>query len=593
MALLCGLFALNGIAAGNAAFGMEVDSCVTHTAALSGGDLYMWGSNDHGQFPESQVNYSVEPIKTVSGVKAVAVADNRTLVLYENGDLYAYGLDPITGDADLEKKIDSGVVQADCGKDFALYVTNTGALMGWGSNDGGRLGLGDAVLQSRPAVILKEGVQKTSAGMDFALVLKTDGTLWGFGSNVYSQLNYLDENGNVPETVSTPVQIADQVKDMDAGDAFTCVLKQNGDLYTCGMNSFSQTGTLTVEDSVPLTKIMGSVASVSAGSTHCFAVKEDGTVYSWGYGVSGQLGNTTGHRQVGATEADYSTRFKQIYTGADSTFGVADDGSLWAWGANANRLLATASGDDAFTPVKVLNADMSWAFNEAEEEPGNQGAAGSGSGTPVEEEPTVVRTPFVDGNGDGTYSPNKNVTRAEFLKMAVSALTDFDKTKDYGKTGFSDVDESRWFAPYISYAKQKGIVSGDKEGNTFRPNGFITRAEAAKIAAAAMGITSTDVKTSSFNDVTGWAVPYVEALAEKKILEGDKGTGAFRPTANLTRAEAAKVVGAAGFDPKDEAVKAQIEAATNPFTDVEKTEWYYSYILFAHGDVTVETAKAE
>lgn len=55
-ALLCGMAAVNGLAAGADpdALGVKVESCSTHTAAVYEGDLYLWGTNESGQFPKSK-----------------------------------------------------------------------------------------------------------------------------------------------------------------------------------------------------------------------------------------------------------------------------------------------------------------------------------------------------------------------------------------------------------------------------------------------------------------------------------------------------------------------------------------------------------
>lgn len=580
-ALICGVFAVNSFAAGANPVNsnVKVVSCSTHTAAVSDGSLYAWGSNESGQFPDNEAAYSVEPLKVAEDVADVAVSANRTLVVYRNGDLYAYGRDPLSGKDGLAVKIDSDVRQISCGDAFALYVTKGGSLMAWGLNDCGQLGNGNTASQSAPVRILVGGVSKAAAGQDFSLILKDDGTLWGCGSNVYQQLGLTEEDGSVPETVSTPVQITENVKDIDTGDAYSCVLKQDGSLYTCGMNNASQTGVASLSASSPLTKVLDRVRSVSAGNTHAFAVGENGTVYSWGFGLSGQLGNGTRQRVIGASASDLN--FVQMFAGEDTSFGVDSEGTIWAWGANTNRLLCTASGEDASEPVKVLNADMSWADVETEVPDDIPTPVEPDHSVPgVEETPLVVKTPFISGDGNGSFRPEDSITRAEFLRMVVTALTDYDKDADQGSSTFTDVDNSKWYASYVAYAQKIGLIAGYQDG-TCRPEENITRAEAARITASALKLTS-NVTTSSFTDVKErWCIPAIEALAEKRILSGD-GNGAFRPNDSITRAEAAKVVAAYSFDPKDETTSAAVAKAENPFADVQQ-KWYYPYVLYAAG----------
>lgn len=582
-ALVCGMFAVNSFAAGTnpANVDVKVDSCSTHSAAVTDGALYMWGTNDNGQFPESSSTYSVEAIKTAESVADVSVADNRTLVLYENGDLYAYGLDPLTQKSGLADKIASNVKQMSCSDTFAVYVTKSGALMAWGFNDCGQLGNGTTNSSLNPVRILDSGISKAVTGQDFTLALRDDGTVCGWGSNAYLQLGQTGEDGTVPVSFLSPVEIMEDVADIDAGDEYSCFLKQNGSLYTCGMNLSSETGVVSADSSTPLTKILSQVRSVSAGSTHGFAISENGTIYSWGYGLSGQQGNGTQQRVIGATATDLD--FVQVYAGDSTSFGVDADGSVWSWGANTNRVLCTASGVDALEPVKVLNADMTWADDGSElQDVPAEPEYGASDG--VTDEPIVVQTPFISGYADGTFKPDNEITRAEFLTMVAVALTDYDKDTDYGTPTFTDVGE-HWYTNVIAYSQDKGLIHG-YEDQTCRPNDYITRAEAAKITASALDLSS-NATVSSFTDVQeGWAISAIEALAEKGILTGD-GDGTFRPNDPITRAEAARVVGAYSFSSRDEAVQAQIAAITeSPFSDVPTGKWYYPFILFAAGKLS-------
>lgn len=594
-ALVCCVFAVNGFAAGADPFDLDVkvDSCTTHTAAVSSGDLYMWGTNAHGQFPNSELSSSVEPVKVAEDVQEAAVADNRTLVLYQNGDLYAYGRDPLSGKSHTAEKLASSVAQVSCSDTFAFYVTKAGTLMAWGTNEYGQLGTGDTRTQVTPFQVLS-GVTKAVAGQDFALALKSDGTLYGWGSDGCLQLGWKNEEGEIPETVLSPVQITDNVKDMDAGDAYSCILKNDGGLYTCGLNTSCQTGARSLNSIVALTKILDNVRSMSAGDTHGFAVGKNGTVYSWGYGLSGQQGNGETTRVLGASASDLD--FVEMFAGDGTSFGVSSDGSLWAWGANTNRLLCTSSGVDVYEPVKVLNADMSWAFNEQEvpDEPQHSVSGGNGgnggnddSGSTDVGEPIAVKTPFISGYGQNTFLPEKNVTRAEFLSMVVNALTDFDPEADYSGTfTFDDVEEDQWYAPYVAYAKKNDIIAGYVD-NTCKPNNPITRAEAANITYRALHLTSSATQ-SSYEDVDStirWAIPAIQALSERKILSGYED-GTFRPQKNITRAEAVKIVSACAFDPTTEEAQEQIKKATNAFTDVLETKWYYPYVLYAAGKLS-------
>lgn len=589
--LLCGVFAVDGFAAGADpnAVGVKVDSCSTHTAAVYEGDLYVWGTNESGQFPKSKLPYSVEPAKVLTGVAEAAVSDGRTLVLLENGTLYTYGADPLEETTGQAKQVFQNVAQVSCSDDFAVLVTEKGALWAWGRNGNGQLGTGDTEDQPSPVCVMESGVKKAVAGNGFVLALHEDGSVSGWGVNESSQLGYALEDGTVPEQVSEPVKILDGgVKDIDAGLDYSCVLKEDGSLWTCGQNELSQLGIDSLESSAGLTKILDDIRSVSAGANHGFAISSGGQVYSWGFGLFGQLGDGTRERMIDAGPAKLGD-FLQVYAGDGTSFGVDSNGALYAWGSNANLLLGQQLGDDATEPVMILTSERQWAFEgEAPEvitpagKPAVSDSPAEGGDTEEPEDLEAVLS-FVSGYPDGTFRPDQETTRAEYLTMLVTALGGFDKNESYGTPTFTDTDPNGWYANYVAYAQKTGLVEGYKD-NTFRPDNQITRAEAAAMTAAAMGLTS-DAEESSFTDVSGWAVKHVEALAQKDVLSGD-GDGTFRPNDNIVRGEAVTVVAkAAGFNAKSEETVAALKNAENPFNDVPASSWAYPYILRAAGKV--------
>ena len=88
---------------------------------------------------------------------------------------------------------------------------------------------------------------------------------------------------------------------------------------------------------------------------------------------------------------------------------------------------------------------------------------------------------------DGTFGPQRNITRAEFVTMAIR-MVEYVKsnfTGDFG-SGFKDVDKNAWYAENIETAKELGLIKGDGTGN-FRPDDAITRAEAMTIVNRLMG----------------------------------------------------------------------------------------------------------
>lgn len=84
---------------------------------------------------------------------------------------------------------------------------------------------------------------------------------------------------------------------------------------------------------------------------------------------------------------------------------------------------------------------------------------------------------IVEGATDSTFEPNRNLTRAEFVALAVRA---FGLVEINGVTYFSDVKTSDWYSGIIAAAAKASIING-YEDDTFRPNDSITREELAAI----------------------------------------------------------------------------------------------------------------
>ena len=85
---------------------------------------------------------------------------------------------------------------------------------------------------------------------------------------------------------------------------------------------------------------------------------------------------------------------------------------------------------------------------------------------------TLTNAGVLDGYEDGTFKPNGNITRAEFATITARF---FEATYD-GENLFPDI-EGHWAQDYINEAANAGIVNGYEDG-TFRPQQYITRAEA-------------------------------------------------------------------------------------------------------------------
>ena len=92
---------------------------------------------------------------------------------------------------------------------------------------------------------------------------------------------------------------------------------------------------------------------------------------------------------------------------------------------------------------------------------------------------------IVEGYVDGSFKPEQKINRAEFTKMVVDGLLG-EVDPSYAADCFDDVTAEMWYAKYICYAKDLGIVDGHPDG-TYRPGEEIQQPEALKIIFNTLG----------------------------------------------------------------------------------------------------------
>lgn len=197
---------------------------------------------------------------------------------------------------------------------------------------------------------------------------------------------------------------------------------------------------------------------------------------------------------------------------------------------------------------------------------------------------------YIHGYPDGTVKPLNNITREEVATIFYRLLDDESRSA-YLKTGtsLSDVEAKRWSNPSISTMENAGIVTGYPNG-TFKPGQYITRAEFAAIASR---FDKLDERPNDrFSDIKGhWAEKYIASAANKGWINGYTD-GTFKPDQYITRAEAAKFINSVLNRKVDEA---GLHEDAKMWPDNAKGMWYYYEILEAtnHHDYSREESGVE
>ncbi|MBQ7096705.1 MAG: S-layer homology domain-containing protein [Clostridia bacterium] len=179
---------------------------------------------------------------------------------------------------------------------------------------------------------------------------------------------------------------------------------------------------------------------------------------------------------------------------------------------------------------------------------------------------------YLNGYPDGTIRPIANITRAEVATIFFRLLKNEVRAENLTTTNnFADVSEDAWYNTAVSTMAKLGVVAG-RTPDTFAPDEYITRAEFATICAR---FDDADEKCEDcgLTDIAAhWAEDYIlEAVAYKWINGYEDNT--FRPDNFITRAEAATLINRVLVRlPED--VSCLLEGMKT-WPDNSDAEWYY------------------
>lgn len=373
------LFLILGIILFNTAIYAQLVSGGTgHSMAVcADGSISAWGLNDQNELGQGSVSstgcfceWTAVAVPGITGVSKVGAGGSHTLILMNNGTIKAIGRN-FDGELGNGMQTTSGcfcdlntvnvngmtdVIAVSAGNISSLALKSDGTVWGWGGDNFGQLGDGNANLTGcfcELAPVQAAGLNNIVAitnGSYHAMALKGDGTVWAWGNNSNGQLGI----GNTNNT-ATPTQIAiSDIIAIAAGQNHSYALKSDGTVWAWGDNSWGQLGTGTATN-VPL-QVQGltNVIAIANGFNHSIALKNDGTVWTWGANYSGQLGNGSTNGNTTATVVPGLTDIVEL-GGSMGNFCLAikSDGSVWSWGDNSWGSVGNGSITNALSPVLV------------------------------------------------------------------------------------------------------------------------------------------------------------------------------------------------------------------------------------------------
>ena len=182
---------------------------------------------------------------------------------------------------------------------------------------------------------------------------------------------------------------------------------------------------------------------------------------------------------------------------------------------------------------------------------------------------------YIIGYEDGTIRPRASITRAEVATIFFRLLTDEARAEFWTETNdYTDVSSADWFNNAVSTLSRMGILGGYEDGS-FRPSATITRAEFAKIAVSFFEYEDIEAE-NIFTDVAegSWYENFVAVAAEIGLIEGYEGN-VFRPDESITRAEACTIINRT-LNRAPDKEHLLPESEMNVWPDNTPDEWFYA-----------------
>uniref|UniRef100_A0A8C4LX53 HECT-type E3 ubiquitin transferase n=1 Tax=Equus asinus TaxID=9793 RepID=A0A8C4LX53_EQUAS len=206
--------------------------------------------------------------------------------------------------------------------------------------------------------ISDRSVKEVACGGNHSVFLLEDGEVYTCGLNTKGQLGH-EREGNKPEQIGA---LADQhIVHVACGESHNLALSDRGQLFSWGAGSDGQLGLMTTEDSVAVPRLIQklnqqTILQVSCGNWHCLALAADGQFFTWGKNSHGQLGlgkefpSQASPQRVRSLEG---IPLAQVAAGGAHSFALSLSGAVFGWGMNNAGQLGLSDEEDRESPCHV------------------------------------------------------------------------------------------------------------------------------------------------------------------------------------------------------------------------------------------------
>jgi alpha-tubulin suppressor-like RCC1 family protein len=333
--------------------------------------IQCWGDNSFGQLgngatTSSETPVAVQQFGNASGVMSGGVF--HTCALSTAGGVRCWGQNSFgqLGDDSFTDRalptdvagLASGVNGIAAGGFHTCAVLGSGSVRCWGSNFAGQLGIGSQSDLGAPAEVtgFPAPVQRIAAGEAHSCALTQSGAVLCWGSNAAGQLGDGTLTGRTsPTSVSG---LSSGVREISVSGNFSCALLQSGAVRCWGGNESGQLGDGSVLNRLtpaPVSGLTSGIVSIEAAWYHACALDGGGGLRCWGRNTEGQLGdNSTLPRLRPQPVAGLGVGVLANSGGGGQNCVLLQGGRLRCWGANNFGQVGDGSSWGVRTPVAVV-----------------------------------------------------------------------------------------------------------------------------------------------------------------------------------------------------------------------------------------------